>query len=237
MSRRPDDDGAMGWGEMKQQHAIIQFVCEVFVCPPEVGEQMLAGGSLRSYSVETAIVRQGDRLTQCYLLVAGLARAFLYTSSGQVILLHEYRRGDIFGALDDPEAAIQDAEVVAQNAVEALVIQAAHLAMLAQQHGCIGLALSRLLVLRLRKATERIFERSGLSSVGRVHAELLRQARLRPDLVISPAPVLADLALVVATTRETASRAVGALERRGIIRRDGDSLAVVAPHRLEEMIL
>lgn len=222
---------------MKQQHAIVQFVCEVFVCPPEVGEQMLAGGRLQSYSAETAIVREGDRLTQCYLLIAGRARAFLFTSSGQIILLHEYRRGDIFGALDDPEAAIQDTEIIAQTAVEALVMQASHLAMLAQQHGCIGLALSRLLILRLRKATERLFERSGLSSVGRVHAELLRQARLCPDLVISPAPVLADLALVVATTRETASRVVGALERRGIIRRDQDSLTVVAPHRLEEMIL
>ena len=32
-------------------------------------------------------------------------------------------------------------------------------------------------------------------------------------------------------------RAINALERRGIIRRDGDGLTVVAPHRLEEMIL
>ncbi len=222
---------------MKQQDTIGQFVCQVFVCPPEVGEQLLAIGQLRSYSTEAAIVRQGERVTRCYLLVAGRARSFLYTSGGQVVLLHEYRRGDVFGALGDPEAAIQDTDVVAQDAVEALVMQASHLAMLAQQHGCIGLALSRLLILRLRKATERIFERSGLSSVGRVHAELLRQARLRPDLVISPAPVLADLALLVATTRETASRAVGALERRGIIRRVGASLVVVAPHRLEEMIL
>ena len=45
------------------------------------------------------------------------------------------------------------------------------------------------------------------------------------------------VALRVSTTRETASRAVNALERRGIIRRDGETLVVVAPHRLEELIL
>ena len=56
-------------------------------------------------------------------------------------------------------------------------------------------------------------------------------------MTIRPAPVIADLALRVATTRETASRAVNGLERRGIIRRDGDGLTVVAPNRLEEMIL
>jgi hypothetical protein len=30
---------------------------------------------------------------------------------------------------------------------------------------------------------------------------------------------------------------VNALERRGIIRRDAEALVVVAPHRLEELIL
>ena len=70
-----------------------------------------------------------------------------------------------------------------------------------------------------------------------MHAELLRQAREGPDLTIRPGPVLSDLALRVSTTRETASRAVNALERRGIIRRDADALVVVAPHRLEELIL
>jgi CRP-like cAMP-binding protein len=221
---------------MRQPEALGEFVCEVFVCPPELAQLLLARAQLRAYPDAAAIIRQGERLTQCYLLVAGCARALLYTSGGQVILLHEYHRGDMFGALGDA-AAIQDSDVVARETAEALIIQASHLAMLAERHACIGLALSRLLILRLRKATERIFERSGLSSVVRVHAELLRQARLRPDFVISPAPVLADLALLVATTRETASRAVGALERRGIVRRDGASLVVVAPHRLEEMIL
>lgn len=222
---------------MTQHDAIGSFVCQVFVCPPEVGRQLLACGQLRVYPAETEIVRQGERLAHCYLLVTGCARAFLYTAGGHIVLLHEYRRGDLFGALGDPDAATQDTDVVAQDPVEALRLPASQLAMLAQQYGCIGLALSRLLLRRLRTATERLFERSGLSSVGRVHAELLRQARLRPDLTISPAPVLADLALMVATTRETASRAVSALERRGIVRRDGMSLVVVAPHRLEELIL
>ena len=83
----------------------------------------------------------------------------------------------------------------------------------------------------------RMFEQVALSAVGRVHAELLRQARQAQELTIRPAPVVADLAVQVATTRETASRAVNALDRRGIIRRGDDQLVVVAPHRLEELIL
>jgi DNA-binding MarR family transcriptional regulator len=82
-----------------------------------------------------------------------------------------------------------------------------------------------------------MYERAALSAVARVYAELLREARRAPDLRISPAPVLSELALRVSTTRETASRAVNALERRGIIHRDTVSLTIVAPRALEELIV
>ncbi len=52
-----------------------------------------------------------------------------------------------------------------------------------------------------------------------------------------PAPVLAAMAVRVLSTRETVSRTINALERRGIIRREADALIVVAPHRLEEMVV
>lgn len=222
---------------MLDEDGVRQFLCRVFVCSTDVAEQIMTRGRLSSYACQAIIVRQGDPLTQSYLLVLGHARALLYAASGQVILLHEYRSGDVFGAVGEPDSAAQDADVVAVEDSQALVIQAAHLALLAQQHGCIGLALSRLLVLRLRQLNERMFERAALSSVGRVYSEMLRQARLRPDLTIAPAPAVSDLAFLAATTRETASRAVNALERRGIIRREADALVVVAPHRLEELIL
>jgi DNA-binding IclR family transcriptional regulator len=49
--------------------------------------------------------------------------------------------------------------------------------------------------------------------------------------------VLSKLAVRVHSTRETVSRTINALERRGLIRRDGDALFIVAPQRLEEMIV
>lgn len=220
--------------ETEELHA---FVGRVFVCPDDVAAQIVLRARVRAWPRQAVVLRQGEPLSHSYLVVLGRARALLYSADGQAILLHEYRAGDIFGTIGEPDAAAQEADVLAVEDVEALVIQASQLVMLAQQHGCIGLALSRLLLQRLRQTTGRMFERAALSSVGRVHAELLRQARLRKDLRISPAPVIADLALVVSTTRETASRAVSGLERRGIIRRDADALVVVAPHRLEELIL
>jgi CRP/FNR family transcriptional regulator, cyclic AMP receptor protein len=79
-------------------------------------------------------------------------------------------------------------------------------------------------------------EGATLSAPGRIHAELLRQARAGEAMTIRRMPILSTFALHVQTSRETVSRTISALEKRGIIKRDADTLTVVAPHRLEELI-
>jgi DNA-binding MarR family transcriptional regulator len=49
-------------------------------------------------------------------------------------------------------------------------------------------------------------------------------------------PVFAEMALALQTTRETVSRTINGLEKRGIVKRADNALAIVAPHRLEELI-
>jgi CRP-like cAMP-binding protein len=223
-----------------EQHEAISsrhFVAHAFGCSPEIAAQIVKRGRVRQFDQRAIILREGDLLKLAYLLLAGRAQALLYGAEGQVIVLCDFWPGDLFGAIGEPESARQNADIVAVDQVETFTLEAAELARLAEQYGAIGLALSRMLMARLRQMTGRMYERAVLSAVGRVYAELLREARRTPDLRLSPAPILSELALRVSTTRETASRAVNALERRGIIRRDAASLTVVAPHRLEALIV
>lgn len=213
------------------------MLCGVFDCSVDLAGRIFLRGRIRDYDVRATLVRSGDRISTLYVVIAGRAHAIVYSIEGQQVLLHEYRPGDFFGVASPPYSAIHDADVVAVEQVSAFLLDGGVLALLAEQHSCIGLALLKVMVERLQRTAARMFEHVALSAVGRVHAELLRQARQTADLAIRPAPVLSDLALRVSTTRETASRAVNALERRGIIRRDGEALKVVAPHRLEELIL
>ncbi|HEX8668772.1 MAG TPA: Crp/Fnr family transcriptional regulator [Allosphingosinicella sp.] len=194
-------------------------------------------GRIRAYPARACILRQGDRSTATHLLVLGRAHALLYSAEGQVILLHEFGPGDLFGALAGLGAAPEEADVVAVEDVRAFLIEASALVALAERQGCIGLALSRLLLKRLRITSARMYERAALSAPGRVCAELLRLARDREGRAIRPVPIIAELALKVGTTRETASRTVHALERRGILRREPGALVVVAPQRLEAEML
>lgn len=219
------------------QAAAHDLIGRVFACSGEVAAEILRRGHMRAYPAQTALIRQGDSVGFTWLIVLGRARALLWSAEGHVILLQEFGPGDLFGALGDLDPAEQDADIVAVEDVDAFLLAAADLVMLAERHGAIGLALARLLLRRLRSTTTRIYERSALSAAGRVHAELLRRAREAPDRAIRPPPVLSELAVRVGTTRETASRAVSALERRGIVRRDPDALVVVAPRLLEELVL
>lgn len=229
--------GGSAQDESAKGGVVCDLLCGVFDCSPDLAGQIFRRGRLRDFPIRNAIVRQGDRIATLYVIVAGRAHAIVYSLDGQIVLLHEYLSGDFFGVVSPPYSAIHDADVVAVEEVSSFLLEGSVLALLAEQHGCIGLALLKAMVGRLQQTQSRMYEHVALSAVGRVHAELLRRARQSADLAIRPAPVVADLALQVSTTRETASRAVNALERRGIIRRDQDKLVVVAPHRLEELIL
>lgn len=213
------------------------MLCRAFACSADVAGSIGSRAIDRRYPAKATIIRQGDRAGETYLLVAGRAHALLYGAQGQLLLLHEYGSGDLFGALASLEQHPHDADVVAIEDVRAAMFLGADFILLAQRHGCIGLALSRLLLERLRQTTSRMYERSTLTAQGRVYSELLREAREAGGNVIRPAPVLAKLAERVSSTRETVSRTINALERRGIIARDEGALTILAPRRLEEMII
>ena len=236
ISSKGMSEAAQGQGGKERDGDARALLSGVFNCSLELAGSILVRGRIRHYPNRATIVRQGDRISTLYVVVNGRAHAIVYSLDGQLVLLHEYRRGDFFGVVSPPYSTVHDADIVAIEELTAFLLEGTVLALLAEQHGCIGVALLSIMVDRLRRTTSRMYEHVALSAVGRVYAELLRQARASPNLTIRPAPVLSDLALHVSTTRETASRAVNALERRGIIRRDAHALTVVAPHRLEELI-
>ena len=231
-SRTEGGEGALPAGADCQD-----LIGRVFACPPDVASDILRRGHLRAFPAQAALIRQGDEVAFTWLLVLGRARALLWSAEGQMVLLQEFGPGDLFGALGELDPAPHEAEVVAVEDVSAFLLAASDLVLLAERHGVIGLALARLLLRRLRSATTRVYERSALTAAGRVHAELLRRARESIDLTIRPAPILSELAVRVGSTRETVSRTVNMLERRGIIRREAGALVVASPRLLEELIL
>ena len=224
----PGREGALA------ESQLVGALQQMFDCTPATAVGIAARATAKSWPPRTSIVRQGEPSAETYLLIVGNARATLVTADGRIMRLHDLTPGDLFGAID--AATEQPADVTALVGVDTAAFGAAEFIALVEQHACVGLLLSRSLVRRLGWMTEKLLERSTLSAAGRVHAELLRLARAGDGRTITPSPVLADLAQRIQSTRETVSRTIGTLERRGLIRRDAVSLTIIAPHRLEELV-
>ena len=178
------------------------------------------------------ILHQGDDVAQCHLVIEGRANAFAIGLEGQYVQLATYEPGEIFGAY--PARDSQRADIVADNGLQLLTIESGRLSAFAKSYADVGSGLAKIFAGQMDVLFDRMAARTTLSAVGRVYAELLRRGGDKNR--ISPAPVIAALAVSVQTTRETASRAIGKLERRGVIRRTSDHWEIVAPRQLEDMI-
>jgi len=214
-----------------------EALMRIFVCAEDVARAIARKASDRRFPAKAVIIKQGDKTSAAFLLLAGRAHALAYGIEGQLVLLNEFLPGDFFGALATAVFSPDDADVIAVEAARAALFLAVDFVSLAETHGCVALVLSQSLLRQLQFASLRMRERTTLSAVGRVHAELLRLARLGDGRTIRPSPVLSALAVRVQSTRETVSRTINALERRGIIRREENALILVAPHRLEELVV
>lgn len=220
-----------------QNHELGAVLQAAFGCPADVAANIGARAVDRRFPARAVIFRQGDPAAETGLLVEGSAHALVYGPDGQMVLLQAYGPGDLFGAVAQAGPQPHEADVVAVEDVRAALFAALDFLALIESHASVGLAVSRQLLKQLRATAERMVEQITVSAAGRVHAELLRLARMGDGVTVRPAPVLSAMAVRIHSTRETVSRTISALERRGVVRREDDALIIVAPHRLEGMIV
>ncbi|MBX7500641.1 Crp/Fnr family transcriptional regulator [Qipengyuania sp. YG27] len=185
------------------------------------------------YRHNQALIHQGDLGAKVWIVLEGQAQLKVIGSDGQVQLLMAHGPGELFGALPNERVFVSD--VIARDDIAVLEISSKDLGALVQEETRIGSGLAMILARQYHAALDRMAARITLSATGRVCAELLNAAGSGD--CISPPPVVAALGLMAQTTRETASRTVNGLERRGIVQREADKLTIVSRRMLEELIV
>lgn len=226
--------GASGQAGSRPQ-ATLAVVGRAFGCGDVLAETILSQareGALPRGAVLWPIPGR-DETT---LLTLGRVREVAYGREGAVLVLHQVVPGEFYGSLVGTASADAGAQVEALVDSHGAHFATGAIVRLMESYACVGVAITRQLAGRLDAMRRRMVESALLSATGRICAELLRQARQSPDLTIRPLPVWAELAVTVQSTRETVSRTVSQLEKRGVLRREDGGLVVAAPHRLEEQI-
>lgn len=199
---------------------------------------LISRAEIRRFPSGTSIIAQDDQEDQVFLLLEGSARVVLLSEGGQEIWLDTLRPGTIIGELAALTDRRRTSEIIAESDCELACFSAATFLDLLQQYGSLGLALSRILAQRVHHTTQRMFELSALSAPGRIYAEILRMSECSATgrtREIRPIPSLTAVALRVNTTRETVSRTVSDLERRGLLRRASNAFELVDPDHLARL--
>jgi CRP/FNR family cyclic AMP-dependent transcriptional regulator len=208
-----------------------------FQCRPDVAAAVATRARLHMFTARSTIIWQGETLTHAYLLIDGEAHEMMLAANGQELLLQVHGAGALLGERGLVDAAEAPASVIAVKPSASAGFAIADFIALMQQHGCIGLAVSRAMIARASAMAHKMAAMSLLSATGRICAELARRGRASPDGVLRPVPVWSELARDVNSTRETVSRTIADLKRRGIVRQDDGALVIVAPRLLDDLVV
>lgn len=209
-------------------------VADAFACDPDLAGTICALARETAHARGTVLWPIADR-DETTLIVAGSAHEVAYGQDGSVLQLMVLGRGDLYGALMGA-GADDAAQTEAVSEGRGAHFTTASLIRLMDSYGVVARAINRQLAARLETLRRRMVEATLLSVTGRICAELLRRSAAGENRTIRPMPVMSELALSVRSTRETVSRTVSLLEKRGLVKRVEGGLQVIAPHRLEELV-
>lgn len=190
------------------------------------------------FSTDTVILGEEDSGRSVYYILSGKAKTVRYSNDGAEVWLDEIGPGALFGEMTALGAHARTATIIAASEVTVAMFSEQAFLDLMQRHGSIGVQVAKLLVERVEKTTQRMFELAAFSSKGRVYAELLRQAhpiKDSPHSKIDKMPSMSAMARQLNNTRETVSRTVNELEKDGFISRKGSELTILMPEALKDM--
>lgn len=211
----------------------LALIAACFRCSEHEARLIYAATRFRTFEHRASIALRGDLSDVLYLVIDGIASADLFSVDGQHARLAGYGPGELFGAY--PEPILHRADISAVGELSVLVFQTQTIAQLATQHAAIAQGVALLMARQLDMVLDRMAARIGLSATGRCYQALLSKAD--EEDWIKPLPVLSALAIGVNTTRETASRALAQLVRRGIVARHDHGLKIVSRRMLEDLVV
>lgn len=187
--------------------------------PPQLQTTVLRCAHPRTFADSKILYQKGDRVTEIFQIVSGAIRKCILTEDGQEVLLYIYRPGDIVADAPVADDERSPVTLTTRGETKLRAWSAGDLKLLREQHHEIETALARQLNRRLGVALQLIEELLTLPVTARIASRFTQLSGLQMpsskgiDLLLSQV----DISLMVGSTRQSVSRAVSELRRRGLI--------------------
>ncbi len=194
----------------------------------------------RHYEPGAPILDYLGRSDDVCFIVAGQARANIYSLDGKAITFSDMGPGEMFGEYAAIDGSPRSASIEARTRCLVASMSATAFRALLQSEPTIAMIMMSRLVKKVRALTTRVYEFSALAVNNRIQAELLRlatfAARDGKAAEIDPAPIHADIASRTSTHREAVARELSRLSKLGLIERRGRALVVKDLPRLAALV-
>ncbi len=199
-------------------------------------EALAATVSKKRFKRGEILVEQGKKSNALYIVLTGRTRVVMADNKGREVILATLKSGDYVGEMSLIDDEPHSATVVADQQVDVLLLGRDSFLRCLGENMEMAHAVMRVLVRRLRKASENISSLALVGVYGRV-AKVLLDSAVKDDegrLIIREKVSRQDLAKMVGASREMVSRVMKDLEERGFIetRDDGSVLVKERLHTL-----
>jgi CRP/FNR family cyclic AMP-dependent transcriptional regulator len=195
----------------------------------------------RSFASGQAVFYQGDPGTAAYIIESGRVRIYVHAPEGQEVSVVLYGPGDLFGEMALLDRRPRSATAAAMEDTVLLVLGADDLYRHLHQSHQLALNLMLTLSTRLRETNEAVQSLASLDVNRRLIKKLLdlaaRQgAPLGEGIRIRGRLTQQALASMIGTSRESANRALRALERKGLVDAVRGRIVLLKPRELARLI-
>ncbi len=209
---------------------------------PAERDALRALGGTRRFPRESTLLMEGDRGDHALVLRSGRVRIVNCAPDGREILVAVRGPGELVGelsALSTEEENGRAASVIALEEVVAQVIPGAVLVRYLHEHPAAAVALLRQFASRLRESSARHVGAGAYDSLHRVARTLVELAERDGHVVDTGIAVAVgltqdDVAGLVASSRETVTRALAVLRRRDLIATERRRIVVRDLERLRQ---
>ena len=212
----------------------------VFSSLSDIDKKVLtAKCDLKLFEAGSTIIEQGENTTKVYFLISGIVQVVDYSNTGRAMTYATLKEGDMFGEMAIIDELPRSAWVSTITPCRLASLPGALFLEMVKQNADISLALLKQFSLRLRLSNSKLKDVSLLTTEQRACIELIRIAKVDPQLpgsyFIFQMPTHANFANIIGSSRETVSRIFGKLKEEHIITISKRSLCILNRERLERL--
>lgn len=197
----------------------------------EILEKIFSLMQKRLYKRNNMILMEEDVGDTLFILNQGSVKITRMSDDGREVILSILGDGDFFGEMSILDGESRSANVIALEDSEVFVLKRGDFLDLLETHPKIAIALLQELAIRLRRSDQQIEGLSLSDAENRIAMSIIHLAEdlgviKLGQVIIDNLPFQQDIANMAGTSRETVSRMLKLLERKGWIQRKGRQLII-----------